>query len=391
MARIPIKYNLRYLVTRWTSTLTTALTFGLVVGVFVLVMAMVGGIERALGTSGDPMNVIILRKGVQAEGQSVVQISQFQVIRNFNGIAKDSKSQPIVGPEVVVLVNKPRARTGAPSNIQVRGVTPVSYELRPMVRIVEGRRPNSGMREIIVARSIAQRFALGLGEHVRLGKGDWKVVGLFEAGQSAFNSEVWADYRELMQEFDRNEYNTVIMRAADAAAIAALKYQAENDPRIRLRGLTEEEYYNLQTSSSKPIKALGMFLAVIMSIGACFAGMNTMYASVSSRVREIGTLRILGFTPLAIMASFLIESMALALIGGAVGCAVGSFVVSMLGHAPTGTMNIDTFSEVVFYFTVTPALLLRAMIFALVMGIIGGLLPARNAAKQPILEALRQS
>ncbi|MCE5230534.1 ABC transporter permease [bacterium] len=392
MARIPIKYNLRYLAVRWTSTLTTALTFGLVVGVFVMVMSMVNGIEKALTTSGDPLNVLVMRKGVQAEGQSVVNIPQYETIRNFAGIARDARGTSLVGPEIVVLVNKPRVKTGALSNIQVRGVGAISYEVRPLVKIVEGRRPRTGLREIIVAKSLAGRFqGLAIGEHVRLGKGDWLVVGHFEAGRSAFNSEIWADYRELMQEFDRGEYNTVVARATGPAAVAQIKYQAENDPRIRLRGLTEEEYYNQQTASAGPIKALGLFLAVIMSIGACFAGMNTMYASVSSRVREIGTLRILGFTPQAILASFLIESIALSIIGGAIGCAAGGLIVNMLGRLPTGTMNIETFSEVVFYFTVTPTLLLRGMAFALIMGVVGGVLPAINASKQPILEALRQT
>lgn len=392
MASIPIKYNLRYLVTRWTSTLTTALTFGLVVGVFVMVMSMVTGIERALTTSGDPLNVLVMRKGVQAEGQSVVTIAQYETIRNFGGIARDDQGEALVGPEVVVLVNKPRVKTGDLSNIQVRGVSAVSYKARPMVRVAQGRRPRVGLREIMVARTLAGRFrGLNLGDRVRLGKGDWTVVGLFDAGQSAFNSEIWADCRELMQEFDRGEYNTVVARATDAGVVRLLKHQAETDARIKLRGLTEAEYYKLQTASAGPIKALGMFLAVIMSIGACFAGMNTMYASVSNRVREIGTLRILGFAPLAILTSFLIESICLALIGGGIGCAIGGLIVQMLSHMPTGTMNIETFSEVVFYFTVTPALLLRGMIFALIMGTIGGLLPAVTASRQPILEALRQS
>ncbi len=392
MVRIPLKYNLRYLVTRWTGTLATALTFGLVVGVFVLVMSMVAGIERALTAAGDPLNVLVIRKGVQAEGQSVVTIPQYETIRNFAGIARDAQGLPLVGPEVVVLVNKPRAGTGDLSNIQVRGVSAVSYAARPLVRVVAGRRPRVGLREVLVSRTLARRFrGLNVGDRVRLGKGDWTVVGLFDAGRSAFNSEIWADCRELMQEFDRGEYNTVLARAADAGGVGLLKHQAETDPRIKLRGLTEAEYYDQQTASAGPIKAIGMFLAVIMSIGACFAGMNTMYANVAARVREIGTLRILGFTPLAILASFLIESICLALAGGALGCAVAGLVVRLLGHMPTGTMNIDTFSEVVFYFTATPALLLKGMIFALVMGTIGGLLPALNAAKQPILEALRQS
>jgi putative ABC transport system permease protein len=224
-----------------------------------------------------------------------------------------------------------------------------------------------------------------------MGKGEWKVAGLFEAGETAFNSEIWMDYKELMQEFDRNEYNTVVLRAQDAAAVLSLQDLVKNDRRVKMTAKTEKKYYEEQTSSAAPLKAFGLFLAVMMAIGACFAGMNTMYASVSGRTREIGTLRILGYAPRAILLCFLIESVLLALIGGALGCAVALGLTKLLNYAPVGTANFVTFSEVVFFFAVTPKLAALGMAFALAMGVLGGLAPAINAARRPILDALRQA
>jgi ABC-type antimicrobial peptide transport system permease subunit len=213
------------------------------------------------------------------------------------------------------------------------------------------------------------------------------IVGIFEARGSAIDSEMWADYREIMQAFDRQTYSTVVVRARDAAAVDAILRTVAGDRRVKLSAKTEMKYYQEQTSTSGPLKAFGIFLAVIMSIGASFAGMNAMYASVASRVREIATLRVLGFTPFSILASFLIESVFLALIGGLLGCAL-SLPINGLA---TGTTNFQTFSEIVFYFTITPDLMLRGLIFAAVMGAVGGILPALAAARQPILQALRQA
>jgi putative ABC transport system permease protein len=384
---IPIKYNYRYLVTRRLSTLMTALTFALVVAVFIIVMALARGIERALSASGDPLNALVLRPGVQAEGQSSVQIERFHIVRNWPGIERDADGEPLAAPEVQVLVNKPRAGDGKPTNLQVRGVDAQSFKIRPEVVMVEGRRFRPGLREAIVSRSVARRFAgMGLGERPRLGKGQWTIVGVFDAQGTAFDSEMWVDARELMQEFDRTAYNSVVLRAVDREAVERFKALSEADNRVKLMIKTEEKYYAEQTSTATPLKAFGVFLAVIMSIGASFAGMNTMYASVASRVREIATLRVLGFGPASILVSFQIESILMALLGGALGC-----VLSLpINGLATGTTNFETFSEIVFYFTITPDLMMMGLLFAIVMGGVGGILPALAAARQPILEAMRQ-
>jgi putative ABC transport system permease protein len=384
---IPIKYNVRYLMNRRTATILTALTFALVVATFVIVMSLAQGIERALTTAGDPLNVLIMRKGAQAEGQSAVSLEQYQIVRDYAGIARDEAGGPLAAPEALVLVNKPKNPDGKPSNLQIRGVHPNSFKLRPIVRLVEGRMFRPGLREAIVSRSVARRFQhMNVGDTPRLGRGQWTIVGVFDARGSAFDSELWADYKEVMQDFDRAVYSTVAVRARDAAAVESIRTQCDEDKRVKLIAKTEERYYKEQTMTSGPLKAFGAFLAVIMSIGACFAAMNTMYASVANRTREIATLRVLGFTPRAILASFLMESVVLAGAGGAVGC-----IVALWMHGvSTGTTNFETFSEIVFYFSITPGLMLKGMIFAAVMGALGGLLPAWSAARAPILRSLRQ-
>lgn len=385
---IPVKYNARHLVKRWKGTCVTAGTFALVVATFIIVMSLARGVEHALGSSGDPLNVIVLRPGAESESQSMISIDGYQTVRNLGGIAKNEKGEPLAAPEVLALVNKPRAKDGKTTNLQLRGVHPQGIALRPWMKVVQGRMFEPGLREVIVSESVSNRFAgFGLGQKVHLGKGDWTIVGLFDAKGTAFDSEVWADYRELMQEFDRLEYNSVIARAVNAGGVAAITKRVEDDKRLKLTAKTEKKYYEEQTLTAMPIKAFATFLAVIMSIGASFAGMNTMYASVAGRVQEIGTLRVLGFSPGAVMLSFLMESILLALVGGAAGC----FLSLPMNGIATGTTNMETFSEIVFYFTITPGLVLEGMVFAAVMGAVGGFLPAWSASRQPLLSAMRQA
>ena len=383
---IPIQYNLRYLRTRWTGTLMTAVTFGLVVAVFVIVMALAQGLDRAFATAGDPLNLLIMRPGVQSETASYVSNDQYQIIRNMSGIAKDAQGEPMVTPELIVVVNKTKKGDGEASNVLVRGTGAVAFQMRPQVTIVEGRVFEPGLREIIVARSVANRFeGFGLGDKPRLGKGEWTIVGLFEANGSAHDSEVWADANELSEEFDRGGgYSTIVARATDSAAAASLARAIESDIRIQLGAKTEVVYYGEQTQASAPLKAFGSFLAIVMSIGACFAGMNTMYGNVASRVKEIGTLRILGYTPMAIVLCFVLESILLALLGGLLGC----IVAIPMNQVTTGTTNFQSFSEVVFNFAVTPGLMGVALGFAVMMGLVGGLLPAISAARKPITACL---
>lgn len=366
----------------------TAMTFALVVATFIIVRSLAEGMEHALATSGDPLNVLLIRQGAQSEGQSMVSLEQFQIVRNWPEAQMGPDGLPLAAPEVLVLANKPKRSSGNPSNLQMRGVHVNSFLMRPAVKIVEGRTFVPGLREVIVSRSVANRFQnMNLGDHPQLGRGRWTVVGIFEARGTAFDSEVWGDYREVMQDFDRSMYSTIVVRARDQLAVDQIRRRADEDVRIKLQGRTEEGYYRDQTKTAGPLKAFGGFLAVIMSIGASFAGMNTMYASVANRVREIGTLRILGFSPMSILLSFQLESILLSLIGGVIGCVLA---LPMNGLA-TGTTNFETFSEIVFYFTITPSLMLRGIGFAVMMGTIGGFLPAYTAARKPALEALRQA
>jgi putative ABC transport system permease protein len=383
---IPLKYNTRYLVTRWKSTATTAITFGLVVATFIIVMSLSQGIERALNTTGNPLNVIVMRSGAQAEGQSEVSLEQYQIVRNLPGIVRGLDGEPLAAPEILTLVNKPR-NDGKTSNLQVRGVHPNAFLMRPAVQIVEGRMMQTGLREAVVARSVSNRFqGFKLGDTPRLGRGRFTVVGIFDAQGTAYDSEIWADCKEVMQEFDRLNYSTVVVRASDRAAVGRMQDAVDKDRRLKLMAVDEEKYYADQTKTAKPVKAFAVFLAFTMALGACFAGMNTMYANVASRVREIGTLRILGFTPGAVMTSFLIESVCLALLGGALGCVLA---LPINGLA-TGTTNFNSFSEIVFYFTITPGLMFKGMVFSAFMGVAGGFPPAWSASRQPVLAALRQ-
>ena len=374
---IPLKYNIRYLMARWRGTTLTAVTFSLVVATFVIVMSLAQGIERALTTTGNPLNVIVMRSGAQAEGQSQISLNQYDVLRNLQGAAQTSEGEPLVAPEVITLVNTPR-KDGKTANLQIRGVHPNAFLIRPAVRIVEGRMLRPGLREAIVSRSVSNRFAgVRLGDRIRLGRGKFQVVGLFDAQGSAYDSEVWADYKEIMQEFDRIEYSTVVVRARDREAVQAIIKEVTKDRRLKLLAKDEVTYYMEQTKTARPVQAFAGFLAFTMAIGACFAGMNTMYGNVANRVREIGTLRILGFSRAAILASFLIESVFLALLGGALGCVLA---LPINGLA-TGTTNFGSFSEIVFYFSITPQLMLNGMIFAAVMGLVGGFLPAWSASR----------
>ena len=383
---IPLKYNIRYLRARWKGTTLTAATFSLVVVTFVIVMSLAQGIERALTTTGNPLNVIVMRSGAQAEGQSQISLNQYDVVRNLQGAALTPEGEPLVAPEVLTLVNVPRM-DGKTANLQIRGVHPNAYAIRPIVHIAEGRMLRPGLREAIVSRSVSNRFAgCRLGDRIRLGRGEFLVVGLFDALGSAYDSEVWADYKEIMQEFDRLEYSTVVVRARDQESVQRIIDSVMKDRRLKLLAKDEVTYYKEQTKTAQPVQAFAGFLAFTMAIGACFAGMNTMYGNVANRVREIGTLRILGFSRAAVLTSFLIESVCLALLGGGLGC----ILALPINGLATGTTNFGSFSEIVFYFSITPQLMLNGMIFAAIMGLVGGFLPAWSASRQPILAALRQ-
>jgi putative ABC transport system permease protein len=384
---IPLSYNLRNMRVRAFSTVMTTLSIGLVVAVFIGVMALARGLEEAFVATGVPLNLVVLRQGSQVETSSVVTRDSLQVIKYLPGVAVGPEGTPLVSPEVIVLLNLPKRSDGQGSNVMVRGLSAKGFELRPQVRLTAGRVFKPGLREIIVGRSVAERFRnTGLGEMIRFGRSHWRVVGLFEAGRTAFDSEVWADASELGDDFDRPDYSSVLLRAETGAALRAMERRISDDRRLHLKALSELAYYAEQTKTAGPIKILGSFMAVMMAIGASFAAMNTMYSAVARRSREIGVLRVLGFRPGSIMLSFLTESLLLGLAGGVVGCLLALPIHGL----STGTTNFRTFSDISFAFRITPDLLLRGLAFSLVMGGLGGLLPARLASRQPMVETLRE-
>jgi putative ABC transport system permease protein len=392
---IPISYNVRNLKLRKGLTLMTALGIALTVTTAIFLMALVAGLDRAFVSSGSPLNVLVLRKGSEAELSGGFDASLFPTLKTLPGIAKDSHGEPMASGEWVVVIILPRKDGTGEVNVTVRGMMPDGLEMRtlpgvdnhPSVKLVEGRWFQTGQREVVVSKSVQQRFThANLGDTMEFGKGAWTVVGVFDAGGSAYESEVWGDVNQMASDFDRQGgYASAYLRAADPISAQALVNRVSDDQRLKLEGMLETDYYAKQTSSGTPIKVIGYVVGIIMAVGSIFAAMNTMYAAVAYRGREIATLRVIGFSRPAILTSFVLESLLLALLGALVG------IVLMLpfNGMQTGTSNQVTFSEVVFALRITPRVAINAVIFALVMGFIGGLAPAWHAARQNILAALR--
>lgn len=383
---IPISYNLRNLRLRLGATVMTSLGIALTVCIAIFILALLSGLDRAFTTSGNPLNVLVVRKGSQAELSSAVSRDSMQVIRYLPGIARDATGEPLASGEMVVIIVLPRQGGTGEVNVTVRGMTPTGFGMRPSVKIIEGRWFTPGQREVVVSKSIHDRFAhASIGDTVEFGKGKWTVVGVFDAAGTAFESEIWADVNQMGSDFNRQSYSSVLLRAADEAQAEAIKNRVSDDQRLKLDGRLETEYYGEQTKSGRPIQFVGTLVAIIMAIGSCFAAMNTMYAAVAYRSREIATLRILGFSRPSILTSFVLESVMLALLGALVG------IVLMLpfNGLTTGTSNAVTFSEVVFRLQMTPRVIISAVLFAVIMGFFGGLAPAWHASRRNILNALR--
>ncbi len=353
----------------------------------IFLMALLAGLQRAFVTSGNPLNILVLRKGSEAELSGGFDASLFPTLTTLPGVAKDSHGQPIASGEWVVVIVLPRKDGTGEVNVTVRGMMPDGLELRPSVKLVDGRWFQTGQREVVVSKSLRQRFAhANLGDSMEFGKGSWKVVGIFDAGGSAYESEVWGDVNQMASDFDRQGgFSSAYLRATDPIAADALKNRVSDDQRLKLEGVLETDYYAKQTSSGGPIKVIGIVVAFIMAIGSIFAAMNTMYAAVAYRGREIATLRVIGFSRPAILTSFVLESLMLALLGAL----VGILLMLPFNGMQTGTSNQVTFSEVVFSLRITPMVAGLAVAFALVMGLFGGLFPAWHAARQNILNALR--
>jgi len=384
---IPLSYNIRNLKLRKGLTIMTALGIALTVTTAIFIMALLAGLKRAFVTSGDAQNVLVLRKGSEAELSGGFDATNFPVLKNLPGIAKDSHGEPMASGEWVVVIVLPRKDGTGEVNVTVRGMMPDGLELRPKVKLVEGRWFTPGQREVVVSESIHKRFShASVGDTLAFGKGPWQVVGVFDAGGSAYDSEIWGDVNQMATDFDRQGgFSSAYLRATDPVSADSLKHRVSDDQRLKLEGLLETEYYAKQTSSGAPIRIIGWIVAVIMAIGSSFAAMNTMYAAVAYRGREIATLRVIGFSKPSILTSFVLESLLLSLLGALVG------IVLMLpfNGMTTGTSNAVTFSEIVFSLRMTLPVVVTAVGFALIMGLFGGIAPAWHAARRDIIAALR--
>jgi len=383
---LPLTYNFRNVLVRWRSTLATIVGIALVVAVFVLVQSLAVGLEKSAANTGDPRNLMLVRKGSTAESTSLVSLEQLRILHYWPQIARDAAGQPVISADLICLISQPRIDGHGEANVSVRGVSPLGVALRPQVKLVSGRWFTPGRREVTVSHKLASRFAgFAVGDTFRTAGKAVTVVGKFDGGNSAFDSEVWMDADEARALFDRDEYSSFLVRTTSPEAGQALISRIEADRRLTLLAEPEVKYYGDQTATALPIRMLGNFLATAMSIGAVFAAMNTMYASVGARTREIGTLRVLGFRRRTILAGFVVEGALLAAIGGALGCRLA---LPMHGVS-TGTMSFNSFSETVFQFRITPWLAAKGMIFAVVVGVIGSLLPAIRAARLPVITALK--
>lgn len=387
MTRIPLSYIFRNLWARRLTTLLTAGGMALVVYVFATVLMLEAGLRQTLVETGSKDNVVVIRKSSQTEVQSAVERTQAAIVESRGEIAYDALGQRMVSKELVVLITLAKSADKSPANVVIRGTTAQGLALRPQVRLAAGRMFRPGTSEIVVGRAIAERFAgVALGERLRFGQREWTIVGMIDAGRTGFNSEIWGDAEQMRQAFRRPIFSSVTFRLADDGSFARLKEELESDPRLTVEAKRETVYYAEQSEvMAKFIRILGMVLSVIFSLGAIIGAMITMYASVASRTAEIGTLRALGFRRRGILAAFLTEAVLLGLTGGAAGLALAS----TMQFFTLSTMNWQTFSELAFSFTLTAGIVVQSLAFAVLMGLLGGFLPALRAARLNIVEALR--
>jgi ABC-type lipoprotein release transport system permease subunit len=385
---LPIKYNLRNLFQRKGTTLMTAFGIGLTVAVLVTSMALTAGLHSVFAGSGHPLHVLVLRKGTDAELTSSVSAEAFQIIRQLPGIGLNAAGEPLASPEALTVVNLPSIEFPDGVNVTVRGMLPIGLDLRE-IKMVQGRMFTPGKREVVVGESVAKRNPdASMGKSVHFGRGQWEVVGVFSAGDSAANSEIWTDLNQLRGDFERSGGSaSVLIRATSPAAVETLKNTIDNDQRLETDTMKEKDYYAKLTESGLFLEYLGFSVAVIMAIGSAFAATNTMYAAVARRSREIGTLRALGFSRLTILVSFVLESICLALIGGILGILIALPINGMT----TGVGNFKTFSETAFQFKITPRAVVWGLVFAAMIGALGGFLPAWSASRKTIVQAMRES
>lgn len=387
---LPITYNVRSLLMRWKVTLLAIFGVGLVVAVLVVLMAMAAGFRIALRSTGRPDNAVFIQKGSGSELTSWANLNLVQLVSVDSRVAHGKDGQPLASPEVVIVSNMPRRADGQPTNVTVRGVSQKAFDVRGPIEIVQGRNFTPGLYEIIVGERIHERMrGLDIGQKVNIQRRSWEVVGIFRSDGGAFESEIWGDGSVMGPAFLRTGgYNSVTLRLNDAGSLKGFAKEISTNPQMQHQLIEERKYYEDQAGPvARQLIILATFVAVVMGVGAVFGAMNTMYAIVSARTREVGTLRALGFSRFSVLSAFLIESVFLAIVGGLIGCLLA---LPMNGFS-AATGNTASFSELAFAFKVTGRVLLIGMIFAVAMGIIGGLLPAIRAARLPISSSLREA
>lgn len=387
MAGVPFSYSVRNLWIRRLTTLLTALGMALVVFVLASSLMLAEGLKKTLVQTGSADNVIVIRKGAPTEVLSGIAREQAAIVESQPWIALGPRGQPLLAKEVVVLINLQRRESEKQANIVIRGIGEYSMLLRPKVKLARGRLPRPGTSDIIVGQNIARRFrGSGIGENLRFGLRDWTVVGIFDAGNTGFGSEIWGDVDQLMQAFHRPVYSSIIFRLGNPAEFQLLKANIETNPRLTLEVRREIEYYAEQSKwMATFLRVLGTSLTMIFSVGAVIGAIITMYAAVATRTREIGTLRALGFRRTSILSAFLFESLLLGFLGGV----AGLFFASFLQFLTISTTNFQTFSELTFSFSLSPRIAYQALAFSLIMGLVGGVLPAFKASGMNIVDALR--
>lgn len=385
---IPFSYNLRSVMNRPVSTATTALGIGLTVAIYIGALALAAGFQASLVTTGSPDNALVLRKGADSEISSGISLDQANILKAMPDVAVGPDGRPRASVEMVIVVNKDRLGQKGSSNVMLRGVDPTAPDLRGGIKLVAGRMFTPGTDEVIVAKRIAGRFAnCNVGDRLKFEQRDFTVVGQFTAQGSAFESEIWGDANVLMPALHRTGYyQTLVFRMRDPARFADLKKRIEADPRLQVQVLRERQFYAQQSEMfTTLITGIGLFITVIMAVGAVFGAANTMYAAIGARTREIATLLVLGFRPGAVMVSFIAESMIIAVIGGLVGC----MLALPMNGITTGTTNFQSFSEMAFQFRITPQILVQGIVFAALLGLVGGFFPALKAARQSLSRSLR--
>jgi putative ABC transport system permease protein len=386
---VPVSYNFRSIRARWSSTIVAILGIAGTVGVFVAMLSLARGFKATLVASGSPGNALIMRAGSPSEMMGGVTLDSVRVVQDAPGVARDA-SGPLVTQENVGVMPFPLISTGTDANVQVRGVAPNVLRIRTFVKITEGRMFQPGLSELVAGKNASRTYAgLTLGNTLNFGGGRWKVVGIFDAGGSSFDSEIWCDATILQRVMKRppDIFQSVTAHLTSPEAFQQFKDSVTSDPRMNVDVTREIDYYAKQsTVMTRLITVLGGLVAAIMAIGAVFGALNTMYSAVAERGREIATMRAVGFSASNVILSFLFEALLIALVGGIIGC----LAVLPLNGLTTQTMNFQTFSSLAFAFKITFGLLALGVLFALVMGILGGMLPAIRAAIRPVAVALRE-